>query len=155
MSYAGVSVEIAKKRTLKIDKCSGKSFISQLHKDLGLNQARGTNKPFFDQSSQSPILKPGGFLGSHPLFQSMEPHTGGTLPFSSSLGSKEKDKSGSRDWRKKEDIQTDEMRWRISENDPHQCLYLWLETRTTCDPIVWPNCMTQLGDPIGWANWVT
>ena len=124
MSYAGVSVEIAKKRTLKIDKCSGKSFISQLHKDLGLNQARGTNKPFFDQSSQSPILKPGGFLGSHPLFQSMEPHTGGTLPFSSSLGSKEKDKSGSRDWRKKEDIQTDEMRWRISENDTHQCLYL-------------------------------
>ena len=39
----------------------------------GAGGAGGTNKPFFDPSSQSPLLKPGGFLGSHPLFQNMEP----------------------------------------------------------------------------------
>ena len=31
------------------------------------------NKPFFDPQAHSPLLKPGGFLGSHPLFHNMEP----------------------------------------------------------------------------------
>ena len=31
------------------------------------------NKPFFDPQAHSALLKPGGFLGSHPLFHNMEP----------------------------------------------------------------------------------
>ena len=35
--------------------------------------APAPNKPFFDPQAPSPLLKPGGFLGSHPLFHNMEP----------------------------------------------------------------------------------